>query len=81
MSKWLKGVSAWAFGLLVVAALAVGAQSAFAQPVMMTCPNDGWVYLGSCVDQPDCQRKCDDVHGVGQSQGVCNPDGCCRCLF
>lgn len=84
MSKWLKGVSMWVFGLLVAAALAVGTRSAFAQPVTMTCPDDGYTRLGSCASQGECQAKCDAVHQPpGSSQGVCSgaPNGCCHCLI
>lgn len=82
MSKWLKVVSASAFGLMVGAALLIGAQSAFAQSAAMDCPNNGTSFLGACLDTPDCQEKCDAVHGVGNSEGICSDEpGCCRCLF
>ncbi len=84
MSKWLKAVSISAFGLLVAVALTIGTQSAFARQVTMDCPNDGWVRLGSCTSQSECQAKCDAVHlPAGSSQGVCSgaPNGCCHCLF
>lgn len=82
MSKSMKAVSVWVFGLLVAATLAVGAQTAFAQPVSADCPDNGSSFLGSCIDTPHCQDKCDDVHGEGQSTGICSgTPGCCRCLF
>ena len=82
MSKWLKALSVSAFGLLVVLALAVGAQTAFAQPVTATCPDNGSSFLGSCINEVHCQTKCDDVHGVGNSDGECSgTPGCCRCYF
>jgi hypothetical protein len=82
MSKWLKAVSVSAFGLLVAGALTVGAQSAFARPVTMDCPNDGVAFLGSCADNAECQAKCDAVHGMGNSIGRCSgTPGCCRCLY
>ena len=80
MSKWLKGVSVWVFGLLVAAALAFGARTAFAEPVTADCPYDGWVYLGSCIDTPDCREKCQAVHGQ-EAVGTCNSNNCCRCYF
>jgi hypothetical protein len=82
MSKWLKAVSVSLFGFLVGAALLVGTKSAFAQSAAMDCPNNGSSLLGSCLDTPDCQQKCDQVHGAGQSTGICSgAPGCCRCLF
>lgn len=79
MTQWLKLASGAVFALLVAGALTLGARTAFAQPVSRDCPNDGWVWLGSCVTQGECQGKCEIVHGpdvVGQCVG-----GCCRCLF
>ena len=82
MSKTVQGWKGLV-ALLVVAALALGTATAVARPVTMACQNDGWVFLGSCSSQSVCQTKCDDVHGVGQSTGVCPgaPNGCCHCLF
>lgn len=79
MSKWLKAVSVSGFGLLVAAALAVGAQSAFARAVTTDCPNDGFRFLGSCSTQTECTTACRGVHGP-DAQGRCR-DGCCECLF
>jgi hypothetical protein len=82
MSKWLKAVSVWLFGILVAAALAVGTRSAFAQSVTLTCPDDGNGRLGSCANQAECKDKCDAVHGVGNSIAHCSgTPGCCTCLF
>ncbi len=82
MSNWLKAVSVSVFGLLVATALAVGAQSAFAESVTAVCPDNGSGLLGSCINTPDCQAKCDAVHGDGNSTGICSgTPGCCRCLF
>ena len=81
MSKWLKAVSVSVFGLLVGAALLIGAQSAFAQSAAVSCPDNGSSFLGSCIDTPDCQNKCFNVHGPGVT-GICSgTPGCCRCLF
>lgn len=82
MSKWLKAVSVSVFGLLVGAALLIGAQSAFAQSAAVSCPDNGSSFLGSCINEAHCQTKCDDVHGVGNSDGECSgTPGCCRCYF
>lgn len=79
MWKWLKVGSLSIVGVLVAVALAVGAHSALAKPVMLTCPNDGWRYLGSCSSPAECTNACVGVHGPG-AQGKCL-DGCCQCLF
>lgn len=82
MSKWLKAVSVSVFGLLVAAALAVGARTAFARSVSAACLDNGTSFLGSCADTAECQAKCDVVHGIGNSIGRCSgTPGCCRCLF
>lgn len=80
MSKSWKLLGSSALAALVAAALLIGAQSAFAQSVVADCPNNGTSTLGSCIDDGDCQTKCDDVHGVNNSIGACS-SGCCRCLF
>jgi hypothetical protein len=80
MPKTKKVLLLWAFGLFVAAALGVGVQRAYADPVSASCPDDGYTRLGSCASQAECQAKCDDVHGVGQSVGVCS-GGCCHCLI
>lgn len=82
MAKLLVTVPIWLVGFLVAGALAIGAQAAFARPVAMVCPNNGSTLLGSCVDTPDCQHKCDLVWGAGNSTGICSgTPGCCRCLI
>jgi hypothetical protein len=82
MSTVLKLASLWLLGLFVAAALAVGTRGALAQPVTLTCPDDGNGRLGSCVDQAECMDKCDAVHGVGMSIPHCSgTPGCCTCLF
>jgi hypothetical protein len=83
MSKWLKALSISAVALLVALALGVGTQSAFARSVVLTCPNDGNVHLGSCIDNPDCKQKCVQAHPEippSEIQGRCI-SGCCTCLF
>jgi hypothetical protein len=82
MSKSLKAAWVSLLGLFVGAALFIGTQSAFAKSVALDCVNNGSSLLGSCLDTPDCQQKCDQVHGAGQSTGICSgTPGCCRCLF
>lgn len=81
MSKSWKLLGSSALAALVAAALFVGAQSAFAQSVVAECPNNGTSTLGSCIDEAECQAKCDVVHGVENSEGICSSSNCCRCLF
>ena len=83
MSKWLKALSISAVALLVALALGVGTHSAFARSVVLTCPNDGSVHLGSCIDNTDCRNKCIQAHPdipPAEIQGRCI-GGCCTCLF
>jgi hypothetical protein len=80
MSRLLKAASISAFGLLVAVALAVGAQSAFARSVTMTCTYNPPRYLGSCSTQAECDANCKLVNGQ-ESVGHCGSDGCCQCLF
>ena len=79
MARWLKAASVSVFTLSVAVSLAIGVRTAFAQSVTMTCPNDGWRYLGSCSSTAECTNACVGVHGPG-AQGKCL-DGCCQCLF
>ena len=80
MSERVKRSSGWLFGLVITAALVFDATQAFAKPVQLACPNDGYNTLGSCTNQPNCQAKCDAVHPPGGSFGKCTA-GCCKCLF
>jgi len=82
MKTPLTTVSVWLAGILVAAALGVGAQAAFAQPVTFDCQNNGSTLLGACANQQDCVNKCNAVWGVGGSTPVCtDTPGCCRCLI
>ncbi len=65
---------------LVLGGLAFGTSALFASPTIAACPDDGWAFLGACASQPECQNKCEAVHGLDVF-GVCSPSGCCRCLF
>ena len=80
MSERVRRSSGWLFGLVITAALVFGATQAFAKPVQLACPNDGFNTLGSCTSQSNCRTKCDAVHGAGNSTSVCTA-GCCKCLL
>ena len=66
-------------GAMVIGALTFSARQAFAANAAMTCPNDGWNYLGACVDNTDCTAACLGIHSP-PVVGRCT-NGCCRCLF
>ena len=81
MSERVKRSSGWLFGLVITAALVFGATQAFAKPVQLACPNDGWNTLGSCTSNANCQDKCNVVHQPnGSSTGRCTAF-CCKCLL
>jgi hypothetical protein len=65
---------------IVIGAMSFGAREAFAANAAMSCPYDGWNYLGACTSTPDCQITCDGVHGLGLSVGICKA-GCCTCYY
>ncbi len=77
--KWLRRS---AFGLAIAAALAFGGYQAFGSTARAPCdevPPD----FGTCVQQSDCQTKCDNYYGVGEAWGICAPyqgQNCCICI-
>jgi hypothetical protein len=65
----------------VVLALGAGAYEV-ASTTNSNCPYSPPDNLGVCIDTDDCQRKCNDEWGQGNSEGICAPHGgemCCAC--
>ena len=78
MSNRVKSGTGWFLGLLVAAALAVGARTAFAST--SSCPFIPPHDVGSCSDDPSCQALCDVYNPPGSTTGDCNGLGCCHCF-
>jgi hypothetical protein len=73
--KWLRRS---AFGLGIAAALAFGGYQAFGSTARAPCdevPPD----FGTCVDQEECQNKCNAYYGIGGAEGFC-VFNCCICI-
>jgi len=65
----------------VLGGLAFGARVAFATGPAAACPFDPPTLLGTCVNQQDCQNKCDQYNPpAGSTFGACTGGGCCVCL-
>jgi hypothetical protein len=78
MSKRVKSGTGWLFGLLVAAALAVGARTAFASS--SACGFHPPEQVGSCSGQEGCEEAC-DIYSPGWQVAICNGQGCCHCYF
>jgi hypothetical protein len=76
-----------AFGLGIAVALAFGGFQALAGPTNAMAPCDeNPPDMGTCVEQEDCQIKCDNYYGKGQTTGFCSyypplDEYCCICIF
>ncbi len=84
MSKPVAKFSGWVLGLLVVGALAFGLSVATATPATaMTCPNDGWNWVGQQPSQAACTQACLTAHYPQTDVvGQWHPStGCCTCLY
>ncbi len=79
MSKRVKSGTGVLLGLVVAAALAVGARTAFASSssCAFVPPHD----VGSCSSQQDCVNLCDTYNPTGYEEAVCNGLGCCHCYL
>ena len=76
MSKQVKSGTGWFLGLLVAAALAVGARTAFASTSGCTPVPPG--QAGTCTSQAECEDLC-DVFAPGWDTAICNAQDCCHC--
>ncbi len=79
MSKRVKSGTGWLFGLVVAAALAVGARTAFASSSM--CPFIPPRDVGSCANQEECDALCAFYNPGAPVIPVCNGAGCCHCYL
>lgn len=77
MSKRVKSWSVVLFGLLVVAALSVGARTALASSTM--CPFQPPFEVGSCASQEECRDLCNFYNPGQPTIPRCNGAGCCYC--
>jgi hypothetical protein len=77
MSKRVKSGTGWFLGLLVAAALAVGARTAFAST--SSCPFIPPHDVGSCANQAECAALCVYYNPGEDVTAVCNGLGCCHC--
>ena len=84
MSRRVKTFSGWLVAIAVTLALAFGLTVALARPASaLTCPDDGWNWVGQQPDQQTCTAVCQAVHGNDPTVvGRWNPTtGCCTCLY
>jgi hypothetical protein len=80
--RWLRRS---AFGLGIAVALAFGGYQAFAGPTAMAPCDENPPDMGTCYNQFDCQKKCDDHYGPG-TMGFCwyyppLEEYCCICIL
>jgi hypothetical protein len=80
MSKRVKSGTGWLFGLLVAAALAVGARTAFSSTGMSGCTPVPPGQAGTCATQQECEDLC-DVFLPNWQFAICNGQGCCHCYL
>ena len=68
---------------IIVGALGFGATTLVASPTLTTCPDDGDVHLGTCIDTPDCTQKCRTAHPEITPQEILGKciGGCCTCFY
>jgi hypothetical protein len=75
-----------ALGLGIAAALAFGGFQAFAGPAAAMAPCDeSPPDFGTCIDEADCQSKCDLYYGPDMAEGFCTyypplQKNCCFCM-
>ncbi len=82
MSRSIKRLGGWGFGVAVAGALAFGGVVAVATPAnALTCPDDGWNWLGQQPDEGACLAACVAVHGEEVEAQWGSTNGCCRCLY
>jgi hypothetical protein len=82
MLRIVKRIGGWGFWLAVAGALVFGGLVAVAKPAnAMTCPDDGWNWLGQQPSAEDCQTACELVHGGDVTGQWGSTNGCCRCLY
>ncbi len=83
MSKRGSRISGWIVGTAVTAALAFGLSVATAKPASaLTCPDDGWNWVGEQPDPETCTNVCQTAHGNDpEVVGHLYPNGCCACLY
>ncbi len=78
MTRFIKLIRKVAFPVAIGVALSFGATQTVGQMgALDSCPWDPPDLLGECVDQEDCQEKCNQYQG---GLGMCE-SGCCGCLF
>jgi len=81
MSRSIKRIGGWGFGVAVAGALAFGASVAAAKPAnAMTCANDGWNWLGYYPTESECYTACLLLH-PSLDHVRYTPEGCCTCYF
>ncbi len=81
MSGRTKQATGWVFGAVVAVALGFGLTVATAKPAeAMTCPNDGWNFLGFKATKPLCQSACATLH-PDLDHIVYGVNQCCNCIF
>jgi len=82
MSDRSKRLSGWAVALLVAGALGFGAATLAATPASgVTCPNDGWTFLGYKPTEGACLTACAILHAPDFDYRWGPTNGCCSCLF
>jgi hypothetical protein len=82
MSRSIKRIGGWGFGMAVAGALAFGGVVAVATPAnALTCQDDGWNWLGQQPSKEACQNACEAIHGPEVLAQWGSTNGCCRCLF
>jgi hypothetical protein len=64
--------------LLAVVALIFGARELTAGNPATACMYNPPHSLGECISETWCQSQCESWGGT---QGICNPNNCCGCLF
>ncbi len=80
IKRLLQALTAVAFlGIMTLGA----SQALAATPTaVLACADDGVSFLGDCVTEEDCNRRCEEIAGE-EAQGICaivGGENCCWCL-